>query len=179
MRILSVLAVVLVNLSSFFVVGQIQTGELPPSFLNASEKSGANSYTVQIADPNVESKVAEDAITDERKDIAWRFGALVPVNFNLSNSGAWRHNDDNGTSTWKLQLSFQHAKSINLNFNDFQLSTNAKLFVYNENYTDILGAITARNNKEDQLFSIRPIKGNSITIELIIPQNERTEYSIH
>ncbi|MFT6166860.1 MAG: hypothetical protein ACJASF_001553 [Vicingaceae bacterium] len=172
MRILSVLAFLLVNLSSFFVVGQIQTGELPPSFLNAFEKSGANAYTVQIADPNVESKRAEDAITDEHKDIAWRFGALVPVNYNLANAGEWSHDDDNGSSTWKLEISFHHAKSINLNFNNFQLSSNARLFVYNENYTDILGAITARNNKKDQLFSIRPIKGSSITLELTIPQDE-------
>ncbi len=173
MRILNVLAFALLNLSTFFVVGQIQTRELPPSYLNGSEKNGSINYLVQLDDPNVASKIAEDAITDEHKDIAWRFGALVPVNYNLSNSGEWSYDDDNGISTWKLKISFQQAKSINLNFNNLHLSANANLFVYNEDYTDILGAITAKNNKTDRLFSIRPIKGSAITLELIVPQNEQ------
>jgi len=172
MRILSVLVLLLANLICFFVQGQIQTGEFPPSFFNTSEEAGPKPYAIQLADPNVESKIKEDAITDEYKDIAWRFGTLLPVNYTLTNSGEWSPNDDNGTSTWKLQLSFQQAKSINLNFNDFRLSAGARLFVSNENYTDVLGALTASNNKADRLFSIRPMKGRSITLELIVPQNE-------
>ena len=178
MRILSLVAFVLANLSSFTGWGQIQSGELPPSYLNRSEKNNAQSYTVQLADPNVTAEIAEDAITDQHKDIAWRFGALLPVNYTLSNSGEWKHDDDEGISTWKLKLSFQNAQSINLNFNQFQLSSTAKLFVYNDDFSDILGAITFKNNKKDRLFSIRPIKGSAITIELIVPQNELEQNTV-
>ncbi len=178
MRILSVLTLILANLISFFVVGQIQTGELPPSYFNRLEKSGPKVYVIQLSDPNVENKIKEDLITDKHKDIGWRFGALLTVNYNLSNSGAWSHDDDNGTSTWKLQLTFQQAKTINLNFNNFQLSSDARLFIYNDNYTDVLGALTINNNKENRLFSIRPMQGNSISLELIVPQNELEQNTV-
>ena len=166
------------NLYSLSVAAQIQTGELPPSFFNSAEKSNPQSYTIQLADPNVANLITEDDITDQFKDIAWRFGEVVNVNYLLSNSGEWTHDDNEGTSTWKLKLRFQNAESINLNFNDFQLSANAKLFVYNDNFSDVLGAVTAKNNKKDRLFSIRPIKGSSITLELIVPQSELEQNTI-
>ncbi len=178
MRIIKIIAFVLANLSSFIGWGQIQTGELPASYANASEKGNMQSYTIQLTDPNVAAEITEDAVTDQHKEIAWRFGTLLPVNYTLSNSGEWSHDDNEGISTWKLRLSFQHAESINLNFNNFQLSSTAKLFVYNDNFSDVLGAITVKNNKEDQLFSIRPIKGSAITIELIVPQNELEQNTI-
>lgn len=178
MRVLSAFCFLLANLLSFVSIAQIQTGELPPSFYDNESKVNSANYTVNLNDPKTDSLKLEDAVTDKFKDIAWRFGALVNANFNLANSGEWFHNDNNSTSTWKLKLSFLEAKSINLNFNNFSLSSNAKFFVYNYDYTDILGALTVKNNKKDGLFSIRPIKGNSITLELIIPQQERELNSI-
>ncbi len=178
MRILKILGLLSANLISFISFGQIQTGELPPSFFEQNEKSRPTNYTINLTDPNTATLEAEDAVTDQHNDIAWRFGTLVNVNYNLSNVGEWFHNDYDQTSTWKFKVSYQQAESINLNFNNFKLSPNAKLFIYNDSYSDVLGALTSKNNKEDHQFSIRPIKGNSITLELSVPQNEVSQNSI-
>ena len=172
MRILSFFRVAVLVCISVPAISQIQTGELPSSFYESEEKSSNLNYSTFILDPELAALKTEDSITDEHKDIAWRFGTAMPVNYTLDNSGIWTHNDDNRTSVWRFRIAFKNAVTINLNFNTFNLSTNAKLFAYNSDYSDILGAITAANNKEDGQFSIRPIKGNSITLELVVPQNE-------
>jgi lysyl endopeptidase len=172
MKLLPFYSAVFLAFISVPAISQIQTGELPSSFCESEEKSSNLDYSTFILDPELTALKTEDAITDEHKDIAWRFGTAMPVNYTLDNSGIWTHNDTNRTSVWKFRIAFKDAVTINLNFNAFKLSTNAKLFAYNSDYSDILGAITAANNKEDGQFSIRPIKGNSITLELVVPQNE-------
>lgn len=178
MRFLRTLALISANLPSLCLIAQIQTGELPPSISEQTEKANSSSHTMKLSDPDLTALQAEDAVTDQHKDIAWRFGTVVNVSYSLQNSGEWNHDDNEGISTWKLKISFQQAQSINLNFNYFKLSSNAKLFVYNDNYSDVLGAITSKNNKADRQFSIRPIKGNSITLELIVPQAELETNSV-
>ncbi len=156
----------------FHVLGQIQTGEYPPSFFSKSAKLAgqSNTFTVQIEKPNLEQIRKEDQIEDQHKDIPWRFGKAIDVDYNLTNSGVWIQ--EGSVSIWKLTIKVPDAISLNLNFDQFELSENAKLFAFTNNYNDVLGALTSRNNKTDGKFAIRPLKGDELTLELTVPTQE-------
>lgn len=172
MRKKSILILLLFFCVNFVLMSQINTGEFPPSFYTQSEKSNQAIPIYQIEQPNLESLRIQDKADQAAGLKPWRFGALIPVTINLEEAGAWTDNNETGMSTWKLQIRATDAISINLNFEKFFLSDNAKLYFYNENYNDVLGAITSNNNKKDSLFSIRPIRGDLLTIELILPSKE-------
>lgn len=172
MRKKSTLILLSLFFTSFVLLAQINTGEYPPSFYTQSEKSNQAIPIYQVEKPNIESLKKEDKADEALGLKPWRFGALVGTNITLNNSGVWIDDDNSGYSTWKLQLKASGAESINLNFRKFFLTNGAQLFFYNNNYKDVLGAITSRNNKNDSLFSIRPIKGEKLNIELYAPTSE-------
>ncbi len=167
---------IILFLGHFHLRAQIVSGETPPSFQH-------NINTVQLIQHEVQKPIIslqkpdkkvlekEDAIADLQKDIPYRFGVVNEVNYHLNNAGEWLHYN-NGKSVFQLLIKAPGALSLNLNFSKFHLSPNAKLFFYNEQKTDVLGAITESNNKEDSIFSIRPLKGDVIHLELYVPTAE-------
>lgn len=155
-----------------FTIGftQIQTNEVPPSFRLKQQQSVDNA--ISIPSPDINAMLLEDAKDEALNNKPWRFGALIPVNYTLQNAGQWSTNDNLGTEIWALTLTSSGAKSINLNFDDFYLNDDAKLFIYTSK-NNIIGAITSANNKVDRLFSTRPLQGDRITLELHVPQNKK------
>ena len=145
------LLIIIIFSSTLF--SQVVTNEIPPSFTKAIYKNFSSS--INLTPPNVNTLVLEDAIEVARNNKPWRFGTLINTNLNLLNSGNWTYDDNLGTATWILKIHSANAKSLNLNFNDFELAPTAKLFIYT-NKNNILGAITAKNNKVDRQFSTSP-----------------------
>ncbi|MBL4710784.1 MAG: T9SS type A sorting domain-containing protein [Flavobacteriales bacterium] len=178
MRNLSLISLSLVLFFCFKAEAQIQNSEFPPSFYSQKKVISSQNFRVNVAKPNLSSFAAQDIIEDPIKNIPWRFGALVPVDYSIQNSGVWTDDDNTGLSTWNLKIVAKEALSINLNFNDFSLIPTSKLFIYNADYSDVLGALSSINNKEDRKFSIRPIKGSSISLELIVPTQEKNQIAL-
>ena len=154
----------LITITTF---GQISHGGTPYSFNN-----NLNSFIPLFTVPaiNIEPYKAEDAITDQYKDIPWRFGIEVPVNLNLINSGLWE-TLPNGDRIWRLSISSPNATSINLNYSGFYLPENATLFLYNGKTT--IGAFTHENNKTNGEFATTLLKGDMVTLEYYEPVNEQ------
>jgi hypothetical protein len=150
---------------------QVVTNELPPSFSEISSTSSINIQSVLVPKPDLIEITKEDLIEDAIKDLPWRFGIEQKVDLGIVNSGTWE-DKASGNKVWYLKIKSKDALSINLNFDKFKLSNNAKLYIYNDDHSDVLGAITQTNNKENEEFAIRPIKGSSITLELVVPENE-------
>lgn len=63
----------------------------------------------------------EDRVTDEHKDIPWRFGIVRSINFDLQNAGTWE-TLNNGDRLWRLTIKSPGAMSLNLNFQCFSSS---------------------------------------------------------
>tara|TARA_R110002096_G_scaffold83876_4_gene194152 strand:- start:10582 stop:12852 length:2271 start_codon:yes stop_codon:yes gene_type:complete len=168
----------------FFLVfqlsAQINTEEFPPSFYSPELLPEESMTAVELEKPNVSVLLKEDAAHGDKIE-GWRFGTLIPVNYTIENSGTLQKITSNNSFVWTLKIKVKDAISINLNFDDFFLSNNAKLFIYNQDYSDVLGALTHKNNKKDGQFSIRPIVGDEITLELHLPDDEleANRISIH
>jgi len=159
------LVLFLVNSSN----AQISQGGKPLSF-NA-ENAGiltSNVPTAVMPFVDVAALQAEDLVVDKIKEIPWRFGQNLDVILNPSNSGI---NEvlPNGDKLWRLRIYSQGATSINLTFDNYLLPPGAKLFIYNDDHSDVIGAFTDFNNQQDRVFATTLVKGSAITVEYYEP----------
>ncbi len=97
------------------------------------------------------------------------FAKAFDVEINPTNSGLWTINDD-GTKTWRVAIKSKNAKSLLFSFSPFYLPDNAKLFIYNNDYSKILGAYTSKNNSKYKALSVEPVSGEMAYIELLVPE---------
>ncbi|PLX13546.1 MAG: hypothetical protein C0594_01105, partial [Marinilabiliales bacterium] len=123
---------------------------------------------------NLDALKAEDAVRDLTKSAPWRFGENIEVSYNMENSGIWE-TLPNGTRVWRLGIYSPGALSINLTFDNYILPDGAKLFIYNPDKTEMIGAFTSRNNQTDRVFATTLVKGDAIILEY----NEPAEASFN
>lgn len=142
-----------------------QGGE--PLFSKKSFSKSSEISTVELPKVDI-SKLMEEDAGEASKDVPLRFAYPHDVDLNPKISGKW-FTDQNGDKFWLLALKSKGAKSLNLTFSDFFLPAGSKLFIYNEDKTDIKGAFTSSNNKKTRKFSTAPIVGDKIIIEYYEP----------
>ena len=153
-------------LISFQGFSQISHGGSPISSSNNTLNEVIPLHTTPIL--NLQQYINEDAVTDEHKDIAWRFGIEQFVNLNLNNSGLWE-TLANGDKVWRLKIKSPNAKTINLNYSAFNLPIGATFFVFNKN--ERLGSFTHENNKANGEFSTTLLKGETVILEYFEPSS--------
>jgi len=168
-----------ISFSLFSLTGfsQLSKGGLPLSFQNP--KALTAGVPVEIMPlVNVISLIAEDSVNDQYKDIPWRFGENIPVNYGPGNSGRW-DNLPNGDRVWRLGIKCHGAYTINLTFDNYRLPPGATLFVYNIDKTDVIGAFTDMNNRDDSVFATTLVKGSEIVIEYFEPASVSFPGQLH
>lgn len=146
---------------------QISIGGEPYSFNHPSIK--AEIPTAKMPKIDLAALKAEDALNESNKQV-YRFGKSIEVSLNLDNSGVWQ-TLPNGDKLWRLQIHSKDAKSINLIYSDFYLPKGGKLFLYNANRSEVLGAFTSKNNKSYRKFSTSLLKGDKTILEYYEPAN--------
>ncbi len=147
---------------------QLSEGGIPPSFeiqLNRTVPS------VEMEEINVEALLLEDK-NEESKGVPYRFGYPLEVSFDLNNSGVWEELPD-GSAIWRLRIVSEGAYSLNLNYDWYNLPRGAKLFLYNDDRSAILGAFTSANNKEHSKFATALTSGDAVNLEYLEPSNVR------
>ena len=120
---------------------------------------------------DVAALIAEDQ-RDDGKGIPFRFGFPHEVNHNLNQSGAW-YDLKGGDRLWLISFTSEGAYSLNFLFDDFYLPEGARLFIYNEDRSSVLGAFTSINNNPDASFGTVPVEGQTLTLEYYEPANAR------
>jgi len=120
---------------------------------------------------------AEDAVNDLEPSLPYRFGIEHSVSLDMKNAGYWKSTPEGGR-IWRLAIRAPEALSINLIFDDFFLPKGTKLFLHNENYSQILGAFTARNNKADRTFATALVYGEVTYLEYYQPPQVNEEAAI-
>lgn len=111
---------------------------------------------------------AEDKANEMRKDMPWRFGHEFFVDHNLNNSGSW-HTLPNGDRIWRIRYRSEGAKTLNFLFSDFYMPADAKVYLYNDARTDLLGAYDAKQNNEQRVIGTWLVQGQDIWIEYYEP----------
>jgi hypothetical protein len=116
---------------------------------------------------NAVSRVQDQSATGSNRLKNLKFATMLPVNLSPENSGAWYETSQG--LVWRLGIRSKNAYSIYLTLNDFFLNKDVRLFVYSPDYREFRGAFTQANNTALNVFSIAPIAGESVIIELNIP----------
>lgn len=115
---------------------------------------------------------AEDAINDQRKDLPWRFGQEIIVDYNLGNSGQWT-TLENGDRIWRIRFQSKGAKTMNFIFSDFYMPEGATLYLYNSAHTDLLGAYDAKQNNDQRVLGTWLVNGADIWLEYFEPKSQQ------
>ena len=95
-------------------------------------------------------------------------GKVIDANIDMQQSGTWEVLP-NGDRVWRLQIKAEQAKATALLFKDFYLPENSRLFVYQLDKSQVIGAFSAHNNHESGIFSTEIIHNASCIIEYYEP----------
>jgi hypothetical protein len=155
-------------LSAFFCISnsfaQLSEGGTPYSFNNILINPVVS---VQMPPVDIEELLMEDA-EDEKNGIPFRFGYQIEVNLDIKRDGTFELLP-NGDKIWSLHIYAPGATSINLMYNDFWIPEGSKLFLFNDDKSEVIGAFTKRNNKENGEFATGILRGEGVTIEYYEP----------
>ncbi len=132
----SILTIILVSVflfSSNNIIAQISEGGNPYSTkLELDDNIKIHEFSkIDIAKINL-----EDETRDSNGEF-YRYGVSIKAGLSLSNSGVWT-NLDNGDRIWRLKLKADDALAIGVYYDDFWLPEGGRLFLYNENKTQII-----------------------------------------
>jgi len=106
------------------------------------------------------------------------YGKGLDVNLNFK-SRAYKPLTNDGLNVWILKFESNEAFGMQFVFDDFQIPEGAQLFFYNEERTFLLGAFTQENNMPNRRFTTQYIKGSTIIMEYIEPENAEYEGSLN
>lgn len=123
------------------------------------------SYTPSVIPPTP-TPIDDDSTTEN--DRIYYYGDILPVSISVA--------DGNLTTTsvgkiWTLRISISSALNIGLTFNQFDLSSIAEMYVFNDARTVLDSAIKNENFSASSVVSISSIKGSSLIIYIVEPNN--------
>ncbi len=156
--------IALVVALSFYFVGKAPA--------QVAEDGTPYSFSFQVDDdipavvmPGIDlmALLAEDEI-EEAEGMPFRFGAPFDVDLGLNNSGRW-DTLSNGDRLWRIKIVCPGAYSTNLIYSRYWLPENARFYIYNEDKSTVLGAFTAKNNKEHGKFATGLLRGDACILE--------------
>ena len=159
MRIVILFILLLSNLFS-----QISQGNIPNYF--------QRDVVVEFISPD------RDNLVDRYFDpMVFQFGEEYSMDINVLESVEPQYEE--GVYTYLLGVKSIGAYGIGFIFDNFYLSENATLFLYDSDKTMFLGSFTSTNNKNSFIFPTSIVKGDHIIIEINIPEDEIGQSIIH
>lgn len=155
---------------SAFSFGQIIPEDVkPPSWKQPNEfTSSSKPFKLQSFD--LKSIQDEDLINDKDKSKPWRFGHELYVDHNFNEVGKWT-TLPNGDKVWRMSYTSEGALSLNFFFDVFRIPEGAKLYVYNNEKTDIIRPFTYHNNNPEEVLGTWLVEGDRAWIEYHQPAN--------
>lgn len=160
--------IIILFLGNSALFAQISQGGVPLQVVATKSSAKARIEMPVLTRSQIQSE-SEDAESDGLKLKPFRFAHPFEVNLNPSNSGQWYATNGN-YNVWKLTIFSQNAYSLNLIFNRFDLPEGARLFLYNEDEDDFLGAFTSVNNKKSGKLAVSPVSGDHLTVQYEVPK---------
>ncbi len=155
---------------------QISQGGTPPSF----EYSVTDNFDHQILQaPDMEKIRNEDMLEEAAGGPGpRRMGVSVIVNKGMDNAGTWTKLPDGG-KIWRLELEAPGALALGVYYDNFYIPEGGKLFLYNDNKNQVIGAYTSVNNPKENLFSTQFVQGDKVILEYYQPQSVTEKAHIH
>ncbi len=155
-KILPGIFIILLLTISFQIVAQVHIEGKPAALL------------FKLQEPKVINLKVQDSVFENgwsKNELPLKAGYSVKISENVyKNSGDWVKINDQ-KFVWRTSFFAEGVKSMNIYFEDFNLSNNDKLFVYSKDINRFLGAFSKKNN--GKYFATGMVNGNLITVEYI------------
>lgn len=159
--------IILVSLiSSLSVFSQISEGGTPPSFRYKNSTRSTLSVSQVPVNLDISRLTWEDEMVEQRKDAPLRIAKGIPVNINIDSIGNWTTFNDS-VKVWQQVIVAEGAQGLILSYKDFYIPEGAKLYIYNEDHSRILGAYTRNTHPQGGKFASEIIAGDKITLEYV------------
>ncbi len=159
-----------------WMLAQVSLGGTPKSDDLSLNLRNSNVPTVQMPGIDLQSLRAEDAINDQI-DGLYRFAVPFQVNYDARRTGLWE-TLPNGGKLWRLNISAPSAINMNLIFSKMYLPQRSRLFIYNQDKSEVLGAFSSHNNRADGGFATALINDDFLTVEYYEPPGVRGQASL-
>jgi len=147
-----------------FIFSQLSIESVPHSII---KKLNREVPVFIMPDFDINAILEQDDL-DYQAGLSYKFGHNFLVDINFFDY-AICDTLDNGDKIFRLKIYSPEAHSINFIFDYFYLSKGSELFIYNEDYSDQIGAFTYQNNKSYYRFSTTPVSGEQVILEYFEP----------
>lgn len=148
------------------LIAQIQDYSVPYSFSKNNIISTLN--VIKISDFNKKDLLQSDKSYANIKPYAFAKGFDCDIDFKNV------HTIVAGDVQIKLlKICATDAEGFAFSFNNFDFTSNEKLYIFSSDRSHIIGAFTAINNKKDGFLSTGFIPGDTVIIEYQLPVNKR------
>ena len=162
-----------------FTYGQISIEGAPASSIYHLKSDGLPQISYQLNPTQAEKHNALLGVYEPGQ--ALFAGMAIEAPLNPAQSGKWEVVNGN-LHVWRQIIHVPGALGLGLNFDAFEFSEKASLFVYNPGKSIVLGAFGQNNNNDEQIFSTQVIPGETVIIEYQEPyypgKPERNEFSL-
>ncbi|MBJ2173872.1 T9SS type A sorting domain-containing protein [Aureibaculum sp. A20] len=129
----------------------------------------AASESIKLPKLDLKQLRTEDLKSDKIKTKPYRIGVSNKVNFGLKNAGRWT-DLPNGDRIWQISFASPEALHLSVNFNSFYLPEGSTIYLYNNDRSDLIGAITSNANNNKNELGTWFVKGDHIFIEYYEPK---------
>lgn len=171
----SIIAIALL-LAGNAMYAQVQSIGTPISW---KEKFGVVKKSIEMPAVN---NAEEAAIEMNRRETTglkdFRFGKELAVSVDVMSEAVVR-TLPNGNVVRQLTIKSTGAYSINVIFDQFELSKNATLYLFDGERTEYIGAHTSLNNNANRMLGTDIIHSDQLVIELTEPQDEAGTSVLH
>lgn len=150
---------------SLSAVGQISQGGVPPSFSQMNGLRTTSSVANVPVNLDINRLIWEDEIV-ERNDGPAKIAEVLPVDIDINRTGNWATFSDS-VKVWQQTIYAEGAKGLIISYKDFYIPEGARLFIYNEDHSQVLGAYTNSTHPEGGVFATEVIYGEKVTLEYV------------
>lgn len=142
------------------------------------DKKASEPAFIRLPKPDIAALEKEDKELDRHKEIPYRFGANIPVDFDLNNSGEWIQLE-NGDRVWRLGIESTGALTINFEFDHFDVPKGGKVFVNSPDRKRLLGSFTSENASAENSLGVGFVFSDRIVISYYEPAEVSGEGFLH
>ncbi len=156
------------------LMAQISQGGIPVSF-KYNLKNDVD--RIELQPQSIQNVLAEEAKYPKDGHIP-HIGYSILTDISPENSGTWTQLPEGGR-IWQLQIKSPSALALGIYYDHFHLPVGGKLFLYNEDKTQLIGAYTWTNNDESGFFANEMIYGDIVNIEYYEPGKVTSKLMLH
>lgn len=165
-------ALVIICFLPSFALSQLSRGGTPLPVSHLQQKS---EHIFILPSLPVNYLPDEDAMHPATRLKPYTFAWPFEVSLDPENSGKW-FGSYGSYDIWQLKICSEGALSLGIIFDRYQVKEGVRIFLFNEDKSVILGALTSLNNNSYGSLAVSHIPGDRIILQMEVPEKYNRSY---